>query len=178
VVYDMSRELEYQAEPVASAAPASETKTVSEVEWVTYKVKTGDSLGKIANKYKTTTTQLKKWNKMRSNTIHPGQKLKVKQTVHKTVAKDDQAKVENTKEEEEEEAVAENKPQPVKELTKPKETSKSNPSYKYHTVQRGDTLWAIANKYDGVTVDSIKNLNKGIGSNLKVGQKIKLKQVG
>jgi membrane-bound lytic murein transglycosylase D len=178
VVYDMSREREYQSEPVASATPASESKTVSEVEWVTYKVRTGDSLGKIANKYKTTTTQLKKWNKMRSNTIHPGQKLKVKQTVHKTVAKEDQAKVEEPKEVEEV-SVAENKPQTQKEVVNTKESPKAKTSYKYYTVQRGDTLWAIANKYDGVTVDSIKDLNKGLsGSNLKVGQKIKVKQVG
>jgi membrane-bound lytic murein transglycosylase D len=40
-------------------------------------VKKGQTLGYIANKYGVSLTKLKKWNGIRGNTIHPGQKLKI-----------------------------------------------------------------------------------------------------
>ncbi len=46
-------------------------------QWVYYKVKSGDSLGKIARKYHCTVRQLKTWNKLKSDRINIGQRLKV-----------------------------------------------------------------------------------------------------
>ncbi len=43
-------------------------------------VKKGDSLYKIARKYKTTISKIKNLNNLRSNTIYPGQKLRLKGT--------------------------------------------------------------------------------------------------
>ena len=44
-----------------------------------YTVKSGDTLSSIAQKYSTTTAQLKKWNDIKDiNLIYPGQKLRVK----------------------------------------------------------------------------------------------------
>ncbi len=40
-------------------------------------VRNGESLGVVANKYGITVAQIKKWNNMNSNAIHPGKKLKV-----------------------------------------------------------------------------------------------------
>ena len=42
-----------------------------------YIVKTGDNLGKIANKNNTTVAKIKSWNSMKSSTIYPGQKLTI-----------------------------------------------------------------------------------------------------
>ncbi|WHY66381.1 3D domain-containing protein [Neobacillus sp. SuZ13] len=54
----------------------------------TYKVKSGDSLYRIAKTYKISVNTLKKWNNLKSNTIHPNQKLKVSSTTaSKPVAK-------------------------------------------------------------------------------------------
>ena len=39
----------------------------------------------------------------------------------------------------------------------------------------GDTLWSISQKYNGVTIEQLKEWNKISGkSSLKVGQKIKV----
>lgn len=46
-------------------------------QWVYYKVKSGDSLGKIARKYHCTVKQLKSWNNLKSDRINIGQRLKV-----------------------------------------------------------------------------------------------------
>ncbi|NHC42786.1 LysM peptidoglycan-binding domain-containing protein [Bacillus sp. MM2020_1] len=54
----------------------------------TYKVKSGDSLYRIAKTYKISVNNLKKWNNLKSNTIHPNQNLKVsKATTSKPVVK-------------------------------------------------------------------------------------------
>lgn len=44
---------------------------------LTYTVKKGDGLGRIADKYDCTITEIKTWNKLKSNLIRPGQKLKI-----------------------------------------------------------------------------------------------------
>ena len=46
-------------------------------QWVYYKVQSGDNLGKIAKKYKTTVKQLKTWNNLKGDMISVGQRLKV-----------------------------------------------------------------------------------------------------
>ncbi len=43
-----------------------------------YQVRSGDSLWTISRKFKISTTELKKWNNLKSNLIHPGSKLKLK----------------------------------------------------------------------------------------------------
>ncbi|PGH37399.1 MAG: hypothetical protein CRN43_21405 [Candidatus Nephrothrix sp. EaCA] len=43
-----------------------------------------------------------------------------------------------------------------------------------YTVQRGDTLWEIANK-SGLSVQDIKQLNELQSNSLYVGQKLKLR---
>ena len=53
-------------------------------------IKSGESLGKIADKYNVTITELKKWNHIKGNTIQAGKKLKIysdKKVIVKTEAK-------------------------------------------------------------------------------------------
>ncbi len=48
--------------------------------------------------------------------------------------------------------------------------------YVYHVVQPGDTLWSIAQRYDGISVDDLKRTNNIHNSkNLKPGTKLKIK---
>ena len=62
-------------EPKPKPKPAAEN--LKGLSLITYTVKKGDGLGKIADKYDCTITEIKKWNKMKSNMIRPGQKLKI-----------------------------------------------------------------------------------------------------
>lgn len=59
------------------AASASSTTRVSSVPGGTHTVKSGENLGLIANKYGCSVKELKSWNNLSKNTIHPGQKLLV-----------------------------------------------------------------------------------------------------
>ena len=59
--------------PVQTARPSASAKS----QWVYYRVKSGDNLGKIARKYHTSVRQLKSWNNLKSDRIAIGQRLKV-----------------------------------------------------------------------------------------------------
>ncbi len=56
-------------------AVAKNTSKKSTISW--YRVRQGDSLWTIARKFNLSTKQLKSWNKLKSNRIHPGIKLKI-----------------------------------------------------------------------------------------------------
>ncbi|PLT32946.1 3D domain-containing protein [Bacillus sp. V5-8f] len=52
----------------------------------TYQVKSGDTLWSISKKHKVTVSQLKSWNKLKSDTIKPKQVLKTSGTAAKTAS--------------------------------------------------------------------------------------------
>ena len=58
--------------PIPTSRPSA-----APTQWVYYKVKSGDTLGKIAHKYHTTVKQLKQWNGLKSDFLSIGQRLKV-----------------------------------------------------------------------------------------------------
>ena len=57
--------------------PTTRASAAGTGQWVYYKVKSGDSLGRIAQKYHCTVKQLKSWNNLKSDRINIGQRLKV-----------------------------------------------------------------------------------------------------
>jgi len=80
-------------------------------------------------------------------------------------------------------SVVKTKVAPAKKSTKKTLPSDTTPNvtkalnkYVYHVVQPGDTLWSIAQRYNGITVDDIKKVNK-IQSprSLKPGTRLKIK---
>lgn len=111
-----------------------------------YRVKSGDYLGKIADRYGVTVSQIKRWNGLRSNKLKIGQRL----TIHprKRVA------------------------QASKKTIKP--NTASDNSTRFYTVKSGDSLWSISQKFPGVTIEKIKNWNDISGTNLKPGTKLKI----
>jgi D-alanyl-D-alanine carboxypeptidase len=155
-------------------------------------VKSGENLSTIALRYKCTTKQLKSWNAhaIKNNRLLKGQKLMVMVNQPKSIfiqnpvngneAEDDKPlitsaeKEELNKAEEQQEAVA-----TTIEKETPRAESKHVSKYVYHTVAPGDTLFNIAKRYDGVSVEELKMLNKISDiKNLKPGTKLKVKVQG
>src|SRR5690554_1457665 len=137
------------------------------VEEVTeyHKVRSGEFLGSIANRYGVRVQQIMEWNGLRNTNIYPGQRL----TVHRTIKRDSENQAGSHKTVT---AQSNNK-------TISSEPGNATLNYRYHTIQSGDTLWDIAKKYEGVTVNELKQLNSGINFNrLKPGQKIKIVPIG
>ncbi len=113
-----------------------------------YIVKRGDVLGRIANKYHVSPANLRAWNHIKGNNIRQGQRLVIykggKSSESLLASSDSKGK---------------------------KTKSKSGGVY---YVQPGDTLWTIAKKYNGLTIEKIKKLNNLTSNNLKVGMKLVL----
>ncbi|RAJ17885.1 lytic transglycosylase domain-containing protein [Olleya aquimaris] len=111
-----------------------------------YTVKQGDYLGKIARQYGVRVSQIKQWNGLRSNNLKIGQRL----TIYPR------------------NGVAVNKP------TASASTKKSTKPIngETYTVQQGDSLWSISQKFTGVSVQNIKDWNDISGTKLKPGMKL------
>ncbi|MBS1583094.1 MAG: LysM peptidoglycan-binding domain-containing protein, partial [Bacteroidetes bacterium] len=124
----------------------------------THVVRRGESLGTIARKNHVSISELRAWNRLKSDRVHAGQQLVVHPQRTVTAAASTPAAAPVAKEEERDSA-----------------NEARATEYIYHTVQPGDTLWGIAQRYPGVTVDEIKRLNSGMDTRrLSVGKKIKV----
>ena len=64
---------------VKKPAPAKIVEKSKESQYITYVVKSGDNLGKIAQRYHVKVNDIKKWNDLKSDLIRENQKLKIKQ---------------------------------------------------------------------------------------------------
>lgn len=115
---------------------------------IRYRVRSGDYLGKIARKYGVRVSQLKQWNGLRSNNLKIGQRL----------------------------TVYPRKPY-VASASSAQKTTKTKPisgNIVTYVVKSGDSLWSIAQKFPGVSVQNIKDWNGISGSKLKPGMTLKI----
>ena len=150
-----------------------------------YTVKKGDSLWKIANKYNTTVEKLKSANNLKTNTLSVGQKLvipsiSVSPEVSDTyiVQKGDSlwsiankfnmtvSKLKNLNN-------LTNNLLSIGQVLKIKDSSNNGETT--YTVQKGDSLWVIANKY-GITTEELKSYNNLTSNLLSIGQVLKIPQ--
>lgn len=113
-----------------------------------HKVRRGEVMNTIASRYGVSVSDIKKWNGKTSSKILLGETLAI------YVDKNEKVKANSL--------VAQKSSDAVKEPT-------------VHTVRRGDTLWSISQRYEGVTVNDIKKWNNLKGNNVIVGQKIRIR---
>ena len=142
------------------------SETSKPVKYRIYTVKKGDTLIKIAKKFNVSVKEIKKINRLKSNNIRIGQKLKIPVKIS-----------------------IKRKPKSVKsfqETNQSSTTTKTSRSgrvcYKvYHKkkiyiryrVRRGDSLIKIARRY-GVSVKTLKKINRLKSNRIYIGQKLKI----
>jgi membrane-bound lytic murein transglycosylase D len=114
---------------------------------IRYRVRSGDYLGKIANRYGVTVSKIKRWNGLRSNNLRIGQRLTIYPRKLGTTASSSK-----------------------------KKTSSSTLSGKTYIVKSGDSLWSISQKFPGITVYQLKKWNDISSTKLKPGMTLKLKK--
>lgn len=114
-------------------------------ELVTYQVRNGDALGLIAQRHRVRIEDLKKWNNLQKNLIHPGQRLNIWISPSSKITASNSSS---------------------KHFVPPPSDSKT------YVVQPGDTLWDISNKFQGLTIEKIRNLNNLKSNKLQPGQKL------
>jgi membrane-bound lytic murein transglycosylase D len=119
-------------------------KKMEEKQYIYYRVRSGNTLGTIAMRNGVKVDDLKNWNGLSGNTIHPGQMLKIFTSARpaSTSTSTSVAKISTTK------------------------------GSSVYVVQPGDTLWDIAKKYNGISIESIKSKNGLTHNRIKPGQKL------
>ncbi|MCJ7468474.1 MAG: LysM peptidoglycan-binding domain-containing protein [Maribacter sp.] len=141
-----------EKELASKESPLPQLVKQAEEDRIRYKVRSGDFLGRIAERYGVGVNQIKQWNGLRNNDLRVGQRL----TIYPRNGGQAIAAVQKTAHTE----------------------SSNNPSIptgaKVHTVQSGDSLWTISRKYPGISVENLREWNGISGSKLQPGTKLKL----
>lgn len=118
------------------------TKNSSNVNY--YKIKPGDSIGGIAEKYGVKVSDIRNWNNISGNKILSGSTLKIYSDANVNDIPNETIK-----------------------------TTKNVKNTDTYTVKSGDSLYSIASK-NNTTVAKLKSLNNLNTNNIKAGQKIRL----
>ncbi len=134
-----------------------------------YKVKKGDDIVGIANKFGVNSWELKKWNSLKGNKLQSGKSLKIIITEKIAYQDNNQSK---TKEITNTVQTAPVEVMPTKNFISAKIIANKEVS-QYHKVKKGETLGQIAEKY-GTTLYEIKKWNNLKKNNVALGQQLKI----
>ncbi|PIB36836.1 lytic transglycosylase [Reichenbachiella sp. 5M10] len=138
------KELEYMARNTPGSTYGRERQV--------YRVRSGDVLGSIAERYHVRVSDIKRWNNLNSNMIRVGQRLNIYVMPYYNQSTKDAYAAQPT--------------------STPSTEQKTVPGGKYHLVQSGDSLWSISKQYDDLSIEKLKKLNNLTTSSIKPGQKL------
>ena len=136
-------------------------QTASNKEKITHKVKSGENLTIIGNKYGVTATEIRKWNGLKSNKVATGRNL--------TIYMDNGGYALNKP------ATTPTQSQSTTTATAAK--NNSNQDYINYKVRSGDSFYTIAKKYPGISHDDLMKINNVKSATLRVGQIIKVPRI-
>ena len=137
----------HKADVYFNPATIKKIKDGGDGEMIIYKVKSGDYLGKIAEKYRCSVAQIKKWNGLKNNNIRVGQRLRIYRG-----------------------GVVSSSSSSSSSGSESSSSSQSGEKITY-TVKSGDYLGKIAEKH-GVGLSELKKWNGLTSNDIKVGQKL------
>ena len=150
-------------------------QTITRTKTKYYKVRRGDNLGDIADKYNVDVADIKKWNKLRSNSIAYGKSLKIISTesIVKVIKKEPEVAPISRETVLENQRIASTKLKIKKEVKSDSLMSNNNSLY---IVQSGDNLNSIAEK-NNVSVANLKEWNHLSGSTIQLGKSLQVKAI-
>ncbi len=167
-----------------------------------HRVRKGETLSEIARKYEVSVDDLKGWNKLNNGKLRLGQQVAIRSTISTDkVIRDREETMLAQKSSKAEKKIETKSPKPARNedvlinksskttVTEPSEDLAQAPSNaekfkpsepevsldafaKFHVVEKGDTLWSISQKYEGLTVTDLKKMNNLNNASLKPGQKL------
>ena len=143
---------------------------------IRHKVRKGETLATIARRYDCSTSELKRWNKLKRSSVARGQSLKVyvqsrKPNVSKTTNNNtEQVAILLPKTD----TTARDKTN-TKNINTTTELQVVTNAPKYHVVKKGETLGEIASKYH-VTTTELVSWNRLKKSNIISGQRLKVRE--
>jgi len=143
-----------------------------------YKVKRGDNLSAIANKYGVSVSEIKKWNRLKSNSVASGKSLKIisNESVVRTVKKEPKTDNAPLEIKADNQQIAASDVKTIKEDKTKKiiktDTLSSNVAA-FYVVQKGDNLSSIA-KENNVSVEEIKEWNHLSGTSIQLGTSLQV----
>ncbi|WP_374174431.1 LysM peptidoglycan-binding domain-containing protein [Flavobacterium tructae] len=151
-------QLAIRTAPRAKYIAKAKEKEESPKEIQFYKVRKGDNLGAIAEKYNVSIVDLKKWNNLKSNSVAFGRNLKIKSEIEAAVKNPKEAKATLAIDKKSEEAIA-----------SADDKDKNSAQPQEYVVASGDNLGSIAKKF-GTTIAELKELNSLTSNNIGLGK--------
>lgn len=134
----------------------------SSAKTITYRVKRGDTLAKLASRYGVSSNQIKSWNGLSSNRLTVGRRLKIYRETKQ-----------NTGEQSGEVQLASNNSSTKASQSTTKTEAKTVTTY--YKVRKGDT-WAGVAKKNGATIAQIKKWNNIKSNSLMAGKSLKIQK--
>ncbi len=159
----------YKADEFFNPVNLKKIKDGGDGERIVYKVRSGDALSKIAQRYHVSVTQIKRWNNLSSNNIRIGQNLVIYRGGGGPATTSTSTSTSTSK--------SQSAPSSSAKTSTSSSSSNSNAAYTVYTVRSGDSLYLIAKKYPGVSAQNIMDYNHISSSKIKPGMKLKIPKV-
>lgn len=168
----------YRAQELLTHRKVAGLDVVSGGGGKTHRVKKGETLSGIANRYGVTVAQIKRWNGLKSNAVSIGKRLVVSSATPASSGSANARTVASAGQSQKREEAVETQVVTVsatddKTLTKVIKVSKPQVVTSYHKIRSGENLAGIAKKH-GVSVSDIKAWNGMKNNNLIAGKSLKI----
>jgi len=122
---------------------ANSVSSTLQGKYIRYKIRKGDTISEIAERYGVSTNNIRQWNNLRNNQIYSGKTIKIYDNGGSSVSGSSSSLV----------------------------SSSNNNDPSQYSVRRGDTISQIAER-NGVSTTNLKNWNNLTSNKIKVGQKL------
>ncbi|MDD3876287.1 MAG: LysM peptidoglycan-binding domain-containing protein [Bacteroidales bacterium] len=142
-----------------------------------YVVKREDNLRTIAQRFECSVDNLRLWNNLRNLSVEQGQILTIHIPIPDELAPADSTEGELIPQTNTSETSGLNFINELDNNVNSDETtinSLTQNNFELYIVKEGDTLWSIAQNYEGVSIDDIKQINNLENSSILPGQQLKL----